>query len=103
MTQDIAHRPHLVFFGWVCACLAAVLSWFAVFQSLLVVLCSVMMTVDKGSVDHYWNCGFLIHGVQFVVGGLLALVFGGLTYVFVQCAWWTFFIRQIRAALSLAR
>ena len=59
--------------GCGCAWISALCTLMALFQLGLTAYCVVMMDLDKGPVDHYWNCGVLIYGCQFLVASAIAL------------------------------
>ncbi len=65
--------------GCICHLISGMVGLYAVLQLCLMIYCIAMImyeTAHPTTVDHYWNCGVLICGVEFpIAGGIAFLIF----------------------------
>jgi len=73
--------------GSVCAWISFFFCTAVLYNGGLTVLCAIMLDVDRGPVDHYWNCGLVIHGVQFFVAVAASVIFWFLAKVLLRVNW----------------
>ncbi|PZM83408.1 MAG: hypothetical protein DKT66_09640 [Candidatus Melainabacteria bacterium] len=66
--------------------LAFLLALPSIFAVCVSAFCFVMMFADKGPVDHYWSCGFLVNGYFILKTAVFAIPFA-LCCCFLQAPW----------------
>lgn len=80
-------------FAWMCGLFTAL----TILEAFLTIVCLFMMGIDNGPVDHYWNCGVLIHGFEAIVCSVIAFTFWCLTYLTLKIDWWRLPAQQLKA------
>jgi hypothetical protein len=83
-------------FAWV----GDLMALLALLECCLSIFCTCGMIVDKGPVDHYWNCGVLIHGSLFLVWSAIAVSFLLTAKLLLKGEWWKLPIVQIEAVFG---